>query len=277
MSFTVAKPVKTPADLSYQRHLVFTLVLILVGFSLSYLLPRVPPRKESAISLDLPLSFGEWTGMRKPDERNTPSQAERDALADDTEYCKDEYTLKGPLSFTRRLLPIHDLSASIVLSGKDLNESVHRLERCLMAQGFRNLELRPTPIDVDGRKMMAMRVSSTRDLTNPTTGKPIMLKNGLRAFARSIHYYWFVGNHAITHDHYRRTLIDMKDRIFGGYDQRWAYLLVTATASDDLIAGEMFESDPVYPEGRSVEQTDTLLQDAIKAIARHSIKWDEIK
>ena len=35
------------------------------------------------------------------------------------------------------------VQASIVLSGHDLNDSIHRPERCLPAQGFKELKLEP--------------------------------------------------------------------------------------------------------------------------------------
>ena len=37
-------------------------------------------------------------------------------------------------------------------------------------------------------------------------------------------YYFFVGKDTITNSHYERTFQDAKDRLIGGYAQRWAYV-----------------------------------------------------
>jgi hypothetical protein len=42
----------------------------------------------------------------------------------------------------------------------------------------------------------------------------------------AVNYYWFVGSNDVTGDHGERTAIDVRDRLFGGYNQRWAFVTV---------------------------------------------------
>jgi hypothetical protein len=46
-------------------------------------------------------------------------------------------------------------------------------------------------------------------------------------------YYWFVGYDAMTASHFMRTMIDVKDRILYGHNQRWAYVTATAVFGGD--------------------------------------------
>jgi hypothetical protein len=48
----------------------------------------------------------------------------------------------------------------------------------------------------------------------------------------SLMYYFFVGHQQMTHDHLKRTFMDMRDRLFNGYDQRWAYITVSMRYGD---------------------------------------------
>jgi hypothetical protein len=53
-----------------------------------------------------------------------------------------------------------------------------------------------------------------------------------------------------------RTIIDIKDRVLRGYNQRWAYITVAGTITKDL---KRF--------GRSEEETDALIREFIKQLA----------
>ena len=68
-----------------------------------------------------------------------------------------------------------------------------------------------------------------------TTRKLMVGKNGHPIRIRHVFYYWFVGSHSLTAGHYDRTFIDMKDRLLGGFDQRWAYVLLGGQITDTLV------------------------------------------
>ena len=53
--------------------------------------------------------------------------------------------------------------------------------------------------------------------------EPVLLENGQQAFIWRSFYYTFIGHEKIVSGHYQRTREDIKDRIFKGHDQRWAY------------------------------------------------------
>ena len=50
---------------------------------------------------------------------------------------------------------------------------------------------------------------------------------------RNLNYYWFIGSHDITASHWKRTFIDVKDRILHGEAQRWAYITVATSVTDN--------------------------------------------
>ncbi len=71
--------------------------------------------------MKLPAQVGRWTGQEAP-----VSTEELAGLAPDTQFARQWYTdLAGDRIYV-----------SIVLSGADMANSIHRPERCLVAQGW---------------------------------------------------------------------------------------------------------------------------------------------
>jgi len=56
-------------------------------------------------------------------------------------------------------------------------------------------------------------------------------------------YYWFVGYNQTTPSHFTRTMLDLRDRIMGGYNQRWAYVTVAATVTQGIARPERTETE----------------------------------
>jgi hypothetical protein len=71
----------------------------------------------------------------------------------------------------------------------------------------------------------------------------------------NLNYYWFVGCADTTASHFQRWLIDKADRLFRGYNQRWAYFTVASTVTDNL-----------QPNGRSEAETSAMIEDFIKGL-----------
>ncbi len=179
---------------------------LLVGFSMIWIIPKSGSMKPTRLSRHLPMEFGTLRG-----EKVTISGEELKILAKDTEFERVEYSDKANPKQAR-------IEVSVVFSGKDLNNSIHRPERCLKAQGWNFTEEKkvvlqqvlPDGSDVPFRKIVCK--------------KPVKLEDGKIIEIMRVQYYTFIGHSVITEDHYGRTFQDMKDRIFKGYDQQWAYV-----------------------------------------------------
>ncbi len=290
-----------PADLPASRatspwtgRLAWLAILIVGGLALSQALPRSPKTRDAAIDMTLPALVGEWKGLG---ESHEGTSEERRVLAADTTFIKQSYALLQPgfLSTGRLVSDLHMFNASIVMSGQDLNDSIHRLERCLQGQGFKELKGSNLTVDLGlGRSIKVRRIAcyseNGRVITTPDgkkEAKAFLHLDGSKVRTNHVLYYWFVGAHTLSNDHFERTLVDMKDRLLGGFDQHWGYVLLGAAVTDDLakrgdenaewLARQgLFVKDPTYPDGRTAQQTDALLQEAVKAIGRSCIKWDAI-
>jgi EpsI family protein len=184
--------------------LLIAQVVLGIGLSGIYLLPKTYGIRQSAIIMSLPPLLSGWN--YKPSE---PSKQVLASLADDTDYEQGIYYRSTPA----RIGKLDMIRAFIVLSGEDMNNSIHRPERCLDAQGFEILDSRIIKIDVGAESgIPAQRLISQHSVSG----------------IQQVSYYWFTGAKVITPSHYRRTLTDMWDRLTTGTNQRWAYVTVSA-------------------------------------------------
>ncbi|NJM37839.1 MAG: exosortase-associated EpsI family protein [Akkermansiaceae bacterium] len=167
--------------------------------------------------MDLPDTSQSWQF-----NKTAASQEELGALSSDTEFSKaiclsarpGEYAADG------RLVPDR-VDLSIVLSGTDLNNSIHRPERCMPAQGHTILSSSDQPLKLpNGRQFNAKRLVSVQSQQVATA-----TEREQYAKYNCVTYYFFVGHDRVTNNHLGRTFIDMKDRLIRGMDQRWLMLL----------------------------------------------------
>lgn len=165
-----------------------------------------------------PLELGEWVGQSA-----SPSEKEVAILNPDTHFIKGSYTSYDMPSLYdgsgQRFQSAINLS--IVISGFDINNSIHRPERCLRAQGHVNMLSLPDQLTTPaGRQLKVQRLTSSYPIAPKQEGD--------RPFPIGfISYYYFVGHKNLTHDHWLRTLIDMKDRLLYGADQQWSFVMVS--------------------------------------------------
>ena len=214
-------------------RLAILLAVLLGGMSTVFLLPKQLSYQPVGIDLALPEYIGEWLGTDLE-----ISDRERQVLGAETEFARKSYTNgRGD-----------ELQVSIVLGGQDMNTSIHRPERCLPAQGWTvtNKSLASVVLPGEG-SLNATRLHNLRNITGPDD-KPLPIY--------SLNYYWFTGHSDVTGSHFERTLIDVKDRVLRGYNQRWAYITVAGTITKDL---KRF--------GRSEKEVDALIRDFIKQLA----------
>lgn len=233
-------------------------VFMAATLSVSYLLPEVGGIAESAAIMDLPEKDGEWIYQAR-----VASEVEVKVLGKETDFSKATCYRPRPGEYTqdgRRIPEVVDVS--IVLSGSDLNTSIHRPERCMPAQGHVILDSRGVKIRLpSGDGFRAKRLQTSRRVhTGEKGAKPMKVK--------SLTYYFFVGRNRVTNDHVKRTLIDMKDRLVHGTDQRWAYVSVS------MMYGEL-----PWMGGKEVpvEEADAKLQEFLSRFAERQIDWERIR
>lgn len=211
-----------------RRFFVVDIVLLL-GLSTIFLLPKTSQTSPAGIALKLPIWVGDWLG-----EDAEVTQREREVLAKDTGFARKLYTS-----------PAGDkIFVSIVLSGDDMTSSIHRPERCLPAQGW--------SVQASSERTVATGKSTSLGTTRLSNARILETKNKERVTIHNLTYYWFVGYNKNTPSHLTRTIFDMRDRILRGYNQRWAYVTVAATVTEGVMR-----------PGRSEAETDAMLQNFI--------------
>lgn len=225
-------------------------VLLALLLGVVHLLPERGRVAESAISMDLPLALGDWQGTRIPE-----TQLERDILAKDTEFAKADYRRPHGLADFDRV------SASVVLSGYDINNSIHRPERCLPAQGHR--------IHAKTRRVIKLPDGRSLPVCQLDTRQRLRVREGAdeAVDVDSLVYYFFVGHRRLTDDHYQRTFIDMKDRLLHGRDQRWAYVTVAT------LQGELPWAGRTIPR----EEAEARLAGFCAEFAARAIDWEQVE
>lgn len=176
--------------------------VLLAGLGSFMVLPRYHGAQPVGIALSLPEAVGAWSGEDAP-----VTDQEKLVLGHDTEFARKLYkTPRGAMLFV-----------SIVLSGQDVNTSLHRPQRCLPAQGWTPIDNTTVVIPCDN----GTSIEATRLLNqgiSAAAGKPTY----------SVYYYWFVGCNRVVATPEQRAVIDWRDRIFHGYNQRWAYITIAA-------------------------------------------------
>lgn len=233
-------------------------ILLALVMSAIYVMP--PFREaESALDMEIESFIGVWETRTYP-----PSELELKILAGDTQFAK-AHCFRPRYEETSLIdgTPLDLIDLSIVLSGHDLANSIHRPERCMPAQGHRSLLTSATEIELpSGRTIPATRILSKQEIGH---GPPEERKFITRD---CVTYYFFVGQDRITNSHTARTLIDIKDRVFHGEAQRWAY--VTATMPYIEAEEREFGGPP------SLDMADKKIRQLLAELADAKIDWDQI-
>jgi EpsI family protein len=208
---------------------VASLQLFLLGsLGVVFLIPKEIKIQPAAVDLSLPEYVGNWHGQNQ-----TISKGEREVLGPDTQFARKLYALGTDQVFV-----------SVVLSGPDMNTSIHRPERCMPAQGWTIVDSKSVAVPLEHGALKTTRLQNVQSVST---------NEAKRLTIRSLNYYWFVGHSDITPSHFNRTWIDIRDRVLKGRNQQWAYVTVTSTITKDF---KIF--------GRDEKQTDSLVQAFIK-------------
>ena len=222
----------------------FVLGIIL---SLTFIIPEKAELQASSMSMDLPLRFdlSDWYGIRRQE-----SPAERRSLAPDTLFSKADYRLVYSDEWDKAMPDVH---VSLVFSGNDMNQSIHRPEMCLPGQGHLNLLATNTMLTLNnGKEVKFTRLTTFR--RNPDIPDKKL---------HYIHYYTFVGKGNIRHSHTQRVICDILDRTLKGKVQRWAYCQIGTYWSPHL--------------GITQEDADRLIQKLISQLLPQIINWEEME
>ena len=213
------------------KRLLVLLLALLAGLSSIFVLPKHAGNQPVGIVLALPDYIGQWYGQSA-----VVTEKEIAVLGRETEFCRKTY-FNG----------LGDqIYVSIVLGGQDMNTSIHRPERCLPAQGFTIVDSRVETIPMSPRPLSVTRLHDMRPVG----------KSGDKTLSEySLNYYWFVGCTETTPSHTSRNLIDMRDRLLQGYNQRWAYVTVMSPITQSLTKF-----------GRSEKETDAVIKSFIQQL-----------
>jgi hypothetical protein len=231
-------------------------LFLAASLSSIYFLPQTGDVAQSAITMQLPPRIAAWQFKNIP-----ASEAETATLARDTEFSKAICLCPRPGEYAPNGDSVPDRAdISVVLSGSDLNNSIHRPERCMPAQGHNILGSKTIQLKLtNGRTITVRRLRSTQTIPHPQDRKQD------RHFD-CVTYYFFVGHARIEHDHLRRTLVDIADRLIHGIDQRWAYVSVS------MWFGKMPWIDTPVTE----QESDAKLLGLLAAFADQQINWSQV-
>ncbi len=194
---------------------MFAVAAVALGLAVVFLFPRKSGVGAAGIRLELPARVGDWEGADLE-----VTAREREVLAKDTEFARKVY----------RNTFGDEIYVSIVLSGADMTNSIHRPERCLPAQGWNVVSSARVllPLPPAGPLEMTKLSNEGQFLARPKGND----QEPVRVSLRSLNYYWFVGSRDVTADHLKRTIFDIRDRLLYGQNQRWAYVTVAATVTE---------------------------------------------
>ncbi len=215
------------------KRLAILFVVLLGGLSGVFALPKQVGFQPVGIALNLPEHLGDWWGRDV-----AVTQLEHEVLGPETEFARKLYdNARGTT-----------IQASVVLAGQDMMTGLHRPERCLAAQGWTFGPESRRAVEIPGQgRMEAMRLRNHKT-AKATDGRQVEVEN--------LCYYWFAGSQDLTPSHMERVWIDSRDRLFGGYAQRWAMIMVSA----DITAG--------YDKfGHDEKATDQIVQDFVRKLA----------
>ena len=227
------------------KRLYILATFLAVGFSMIWLLPKSESMKPSRLARNLPMQFASFQGKKV-----SVTGKELDILAKDTEFERAGYVnLDDPSQPA--------VEVSVVFSGKDLNNSIHRPERCLQSQGWNFTKQRKVVLKG------ALPDGSDLPFREIVCQQSVKLENGKTIKTMRVQYYTFFGHTAITEDHYGRTLQDMKDRLFKGYDQQWAYATFSMPVTQIYADQGLMEGPGVF----TLEQTEKMLEDFIRQLS----------
>lgn len=243
------------------KHAFILAAILAAALSSIFVLP--PFREtDSAMGMEIPEQLGRWVT-----KSYLPSEKEIKSLASDTKFSKAQcYSERpGTRDFLTGRSAVDMADISIVLSGHDLANSIHRPERCMPAQGFNIYQSAKSVLEVPGKRSAPIRcLLSTLNIPKGSDPKDTYERNYLTV-------YFFVGHEVITEDHSQRTKIDMKDRLKKGEAQSWAYISVTTPFKGGK--GAPAQEQEFLPD---LGTADGMVRELLSDLVARNIAWNQI-
>jgi hypothetical protein len=229
-----------------RAHVLVLALLALTALALRFAVDtRVAD--QPGIRLDLPAAAGDWRGARvafcHAADCEWSGEIAGDLAAERCPRCRA--TLHAASRIVTEQLPADTTFATavyrsarggplvvqVVLTGRE-RESIHRPQRCLVAQGFEITRSHVLSVPMPGRaRLDVMALDAIQHLRlpgQPTADRPAFFG------------YWFAGQGRDTPYHNSRMFWLAWDRVFRGVAHRWAYILMQDAAA--RTAGD-FEQD----------------------------------
>lgn len=220
------------------------LAMVVCGFSLVWLIPESGVFRASRLIAELPDEL-----LNRASVDLKISSKERATLAKDTIFARKRYYYDQQFSD-----PYVDVS--VVFSGKDINNSIHRPEICLRAQGWTLQSERYVVLESGGVSIPYKEILSSRPRVS-TDGMAYKNSKGEIIVDQRLLYYTFVGADSIVAGHYERTWEDIKCRVLKGADQQWAYVTISMDVTKNPLNDMQKQS---YFKELDVEQTRVVLE-----------------
>lgn len=220
-------------------------IMVVVGLSLVWLVPNSGEFRESRLIAELPDNLIGRLGRELQ-----ISAEERKVLADDTAFSRSRY-------FDESAQPDSFIDVSVVFSGKDINNSIHRPEICLKAQGWNFESEKYVTIEAEGVTIPFKEIVCARP-RQESEERPFKNSKGEIIVDRRIQYYTFVGTEEIVAGHYERTWEDIKMRLLKGTDQQWAYITISMDVTESAQDGS---EQSLYFNVLNLEQTRAALKE----------------
>ena len=245
----VRRPAESPAPYPFLAHPTAvwrSLVVLLIGTFIGLIYWLNPPLSvppQAGVVMHLPAYVRAGSGFIGSTAEVSP--AERHILPKDTEFARKLY----------RDFPGQDeIYCSIVLTGA-MQQSIHRPEICLVAQGWNIVNQEYIPITLQsGHKLVVCTL----------TIQHVAVYHEQPVTVTAYDMYWFVGEKITTPSSSERTFLTSWDRIVHNRAHRWAYITVLAQITQNL-----------RPNGLDATQTRTLMLDFIRQVVP-SFQKDEM-
>jgi EpsI family protein len=216
------------------KRLALLQIILIAGLTSAFFVPTQSRTQPMGVVMELPESIGLWTGVPQK-----ISQPELEELAADTTFARRVYS--NPFG--------DNILVSIVLAGEDPDNSIHRPERCLPAQGWTIMDSRTVAISAPTLPAGTLKVTRLHNV------QKFKDDQGQVRTVYNLNYYWFVGYTNVTPSHIDRAAMDIRDRVMHGYNQRWAYVTVATNVTEGLVRF-----------GRSEQASDKILQSFIQEL-----------
>jgi hypothetical protein len=203
-------------------------------FVFYWISPHAALSTKSGVVMHLPGYVGVGEGFVGTTAEVT--EPERFILPKDTGFARKNYSdFPGP----------DQIFCGIVLSGA-AQQSIHRPEVCLIAQGWSITDQEDIKIPLESGRILTVRNLTIKRVI-PYNGKTVTLQR--------YNMYWFVGENVTTASHLTRIFLSSWDRIVHNRAHRWAYVTVASAIHQ-----------PAIPGGLNAAQTKNLMIDFIKKI-----------